>query len=71
MTQEEQKELWWVELEMVYVDHLYAIKRLAPAKDYTLTPIIYLEVQAVDELGAYNAVRTILDRLGFQGRTVS
>jgi len=56
-----------VSLDMSFNSHLYTITRLAPAKDYTLTPLIYLEVQAVDEIGAFGEAQIILNRLGYTG----
>lgn len=61
-----EKTHWLIELTMDHADRLYTARRIAPEKSFPYTPAFYVQVEAVDEIGAFNEAQKVLTRLGFR-----
>lgn len=62
----EYKEEWSIELTVDHADRTYSVRRIDHTKSFPYKPVFSVQVEADDEIGAFNAARRVLSNLGFR-----
>lgn len=63
-------EYWMIELGVDHANQLYAVQRIDRTQSFTYTPPYYVQVQALDEIGAFSEAQKILNRIGFRNGVI-